>query len=81
MKRWILISFLSCALAAGLQIRLSHDTKKGYSYQITGPELEEVVEADQKLRQYLRSQAPKKPAAPAPLTAPKPVTPPTPTKK
>jgi hypothetical protein len=78
MKRWILFSFLAYALATTLQIRLSHDLKKGYSYQISGPELEEVIEADQKLRQYLKSQVPKKtvippPAAAAPKPAPMPI--------
>jgi len=73
MKPWMLISFLVYILATTLQIRLSHDTKKGYSYQISGPELEEVIEADQKLRQYLKSQVPKKTIVPAPAAAvPKP---------
>jgi hypothetical protein len=31
---------------------------------ISGPELEEVVEADKKVRQYLKSQAPKKTGRP-----------------
>jgi hypothetical protein len=44
---------------------------------ISGPELEEVIEADKKVRQYLKSQAPKKAASPAPSSpgtrpAPKP---------
>ena len=66
----VIFAFL---LTATLQIRLAHDNKKGYSYTISGPSLEEVLEADQKIRQYLKSQAPKKSAPPAPATsAPKP---------
>jgi hypothetical protein len=78
MKRLVGPLCLCLALASTLQIRLSHDNKKGYSYQISGPELEEVVEADKKLRQYLRSQAPapKKPAGPPPsIPAPRPAPP------
>jgi hypothetical protein len=77
MKRSVWPLCCCLVLATALQIRLSHDNKKGYSYQISGPDLEEVVETDKKLRQYLRSQvpAPKKttgpaPAAPAPRPAP-----------
>ena len=58
--------FLTLLATTTLQIRLSHDSKKGYSYVISGPELEEVIEADKKVRQYLKSQAPKKAAGPAP---------------
>jgi hypothetical protein len=73
MKYGILVSLGVLVLATTLQIRLSHDTKRGYSYQIAGPEMEEVIEADQKIRTYIRSQAPKKPASPAPSpAAPKP---------
>ena len=73
MKYGILVSLGVFVLATTLQIRLSHDNKRGYSYQITGPEMEEVIEADKKMRTYLRSQAPKKPAPPAPSpAAPKP---------
>ena len=66
MKRFVWPLCLCLALATTLQIRLSHDIKKGYSYQISGPDLEEVLEADKKLRQYLKSQTPKKAAGPAP---------------
>ena len=74
MKYGILVSLGVLVLATTLQIRLSHDTKRGYSYQIAGPEMEEVIEADQKIRTYIiRNQAPKKPAPPAPSpAAPKP---------
>lgn len=75
MKRLVGPLCLCLLLATTLQIRLSHDLKKGYSYQISGPDLEEVVETDKKLRQYLRSQvpAPKKATVPAPSSpAPRP---------
>jgi hypothetical protein len=66
----ILLAFL---LTTTLQIRLNHDNKKGYSYAISGPSLEEVLEADQKMRQYLKSLAPKKSGGQAPSnSAPKP---------
>jgi hypothetical protein len=62
----IIFSFL---FTTTLQIRLSHDNKKGYSYNISGPSLEEVLEADQKMRQYLKSLTPKKSAGSPPLTS------------
>ena len=71
----ILSTFIlvTLVLTAALQIRLTHDNKKGYSYYISGPEVEEIIEADQKMRQYLKSQVPKKNAGPAPPTSvPKP---------
>jgi hypothetical protein len=77
MKKILGLCLLILLATATLQIRLSHDSKKGYSYVISGPELEEVIEADKKVRQYLKSQAPKKTAGPAPSSpgsrpAPKP---------
>jgi hypothetical protein len=66
MKKTIAPFLLVLLLTATLQIRLSHDAKKGYSYVISGPELEEVIEADKKVRQYLKSQVPKKATGPAP---------------
>ena len=77
MKKLLGLFFLILLATATLQIRLSHDSKKGYSYMISGPELEEVIEADKKVRQYLKSQAPKKAPGPAPSSpgtrpAPKP---------
>jgi hypothetical protein len=71
----ILCSFflIASVLTTALQIRLSHDIKRGYSYNISGPSVEEVIESDQKMRQYLRSLAPKKITGPAPSAAvPKP---------
>jgi hypothetical protein len=75
MRNKISILLITLALTTSLQIRLSHDNKRGYSYNISGPTLEEVVEADQKMKQYLKSQAPKKntglvPALPVPKPAP-----------
>jgi len=70
-----LFSFVltTLVLTTALQIRLFHDNKKGYSYNISGPTVEEVIETDQKMRQYLRSLAPKKNTGPAPSAAvPKP---------
>jgi hypothetical protein len=71
----ILTSFIliTLLLTTALQIRLFHDNKKGYSYNISGPSVEEIIEADQKMKQYLKSQVPKKNAGPAPsVSAPKP---------
>ena len=70
-----LFSFVltTLVLTTALQIRLFHDNKKGYSYNISGPTVEEVIETDQKMRQYLRSLAPKKNTGPASSAAvPKP---------
>lgn len=73
MEKWIPSLILGFLLTTTLQVRLSHDNKKGYGYQISGPSVEEVIETDQKMRQYLKSLAPKKNAGPAPpITAPKP---------
>jgi hypothetical protein len=75
-KYWSAPVIFAFLFTATLQIRLAHDNKKGYSYTISGPALEEVLEADQKMRQYLKSLAPKKSANPAPsISAPKPAQP------
>jgi hypothetical protein len=72
-KVWTAPLIVAFLLTATLQIRLTHDNKKGYSYVISGPSLDEVLETDQKMRQYLKSLSPKKSTGPAPLTsAPKP---------
>jgi hypothetical protein len=76
MKTISSLGLIVIILTASLQIRLFHDNKKGYSYSITGPSVEEITEADQRMRQYLRSLAPKKNTGPAPSTAaPRPVPP------
>ncbi|MBI4768318.1 MAG: hypothetical protein HY787_27595 [Deltaproteobacteria bacterium] len=73
MKNSISILIAILTLTTTLQIRLYHDNRKGYSYNITGPSVEEVIESDQKMRQYLRSLVPQKKAVPAPpVSAPKP---------
>jgi hypothetical protein len=73
MKTLSCFILVALVLTAALQIRLFHDNKKGYSYNISGPDVEEIIEADQKMRQYLKGQAPKKNAGLAPSTsAPKP---------
>ncbi len=78
MKNWMAFIILAFLITTALQIRLSHENKKGYSYNISGPSVEEVTEADQKMKQYLKSQTPKKKAGQAPsATVPKPA----PTKK
>ena len=66
MKHWIPLIIFAFLLTTALQVRLTHDNKKGYGYQISGPSVEEVIETDQKMRQYLKSLAPKKNAGPAP---------------
>jgi hypothetical protein len=69
MKRPGLIFILTFLLTGTLQIRLYHDNRKGYSYNITAPSVDEVIESDQKIRRYLNSLVPKKKAVPAPSTA------------
>jgi hypothetical protein len=64
---------ITLVLTTALQIRLFHDNKKGYSYNITGSSIDEIIESDQKMRQYLKSLIPSKKAGPAPsASAPKP---------
>lgn len=73
MKTPFAIILLVFILTTSLQIRLFHDNKKGYSYSISGPSVEEIIESDQKMKQYLKSLVPKKNAGPAPPTSvPKP---------
>lgn len=73
MKNSISLLILILALTTTLQIRLSHDNKKGYSYNITGPSADEVIESDQKMRLYLKGLVPPKKAVPLPaVSAPKP---------
>lgn len=73
MKRTVLIFILTFLMTTTLQIRLFHDNKKGYSYNITGPSADEVIESDQKMRQYLKGLVPPKKTVPAPaVSAPKP---------
>ena len=72
MKTFISILTIVMVLTTALQIRLFHDNKKGYSYNISSPSVEEVVESDQKMRQYLKSLMPIKKAVPVPsVSAPK----------
>ncbi len=73
MKSWIGPVMAGFLLTTALQVRLTHDNKKGYSYQISGPSVEEVIETDQKMRQYLKNLVPPKKTGPAPsVSAPKP---------
>jgi hypothetical protein len=73
MKSYMIACIIAFLLTASLQFRLSHDNKKGYAYNISGPSLEEILETDQKMRQYLKSLAPNKKTGPAPpAAAPKP---------
>lgn len=73
MKSFLSILTIALALTTTLQIRLFHDNKKGYSYNITAPSIEEVIESDQKMRRYLNSLVPPKKSVPAPpVSAPKP---------
>ena len=73
MKTLSTFILITMALTTTLQIRLFHDNKKGYSYNITGPTVDEIIESDQKMRQYLKSLVPIKKAVPVPsASAPKP---------
>jgi len=73
MKTLLSFILITLVLTTALQIRLSHDNKRGYSYNISGPSVEEVIETDQKMKQYLKSLAPKKNTGPAPsASVPKP---------
>jgi len=72
MKTLSSVILITLVLTTPLQIRLFHDNKKGYSYNITGPSVEEIIESDQKMRPYLKSLVPPKKAVPVPpASAPK----------
>jgi|GEM_PF-3552119 hypothetical protein len=66
MKTISVLVLILLTAAASLNVRLSHDNRKGYAYVISGPSVEEVIEADQQMRRYLKSLAPKKGIGPAP---------------
>lgn len=48
------LSFFLLLLVATLTIKLSYDPKRGYSYTISGGSPEEVIEAELKLKNYIR---------------------------
>ncbi len=52
----ILLQFvlISLIFASTLTIKLNYDPKKGYSYIITGPSAEEVIDAEVKIKNYIR---------------------------
>lgn len=54
MKKASIVVILSFVLTAALSVKLSYDPKKGYSYTITGPSAEEVIDAEVKLKNYIR---------------------------
>ncbi|GAB4435143.1 MAG: hypothetical protein OHK0040_06270 [bacterium] len=48
------LSLFLILLAATLTVKLSYDPKRGYSYTITGGSPEEVIDAELKLKNYIR---------------------------
>ncbi len=51
MRTFITITML---LAATLTVKLNYDPKRGYSYSITGASPEEVIDAELKVKNYIR---------------------------
>lgn len=49
--RFIMITVF---LSASLTIKFNYDPKKGYSYSITGPSAEDVIDAEVKIKNYIR---------------------------
>lgn len=41
-------------LSTTLTVKLNYDPKKGYNYTITGPSAEDVIDAEIKLKNYIR---------------------------
>lgn len=48
------LSLLLIILATTLTVKLNYDPKKGYSYSITGGSAEEVIDAELKIKNYIR---------------------------
>jgi hypothetical protein len=46
--------FLIIVLAVTLTVKLNYDPKRGYSYTITGGSPEEVIDAELKIKNYIR---------------------------
>ncbi len=47
-------SLLLIIIATTLTVKLNYDPKKGYSYTITGASAEEVIDAELKIKNYIR---------------------------
>ncbi|MCX7769734.1 MAG: hypothetical protein N2202_01470 [Proteobacteria bacterium] len=45
---------LTMLVSSAITIKLNYDPKKGYSYTITGPNAEEVIDAEIKIKNYIR---------------------------
>ncbi len=54
MKKHALILLLLFYAATSLTVKLNYDPKKGYTYTITGPNAEEVIDAEVKIKNYIR---------------------------
>lgn len=54
MKFLIKFSAVLIFIASTITVKLSYDPKKGYSYTITGPSAEEVIDAEVKIKNYIR---------------------------
>ncbi len=46
--------FVIIILAQTLTVKLNYDPKKGYSYSVQGPSAEEVIDAEVKIKNYIR---------------------------
>lgn len=53
MRRIIFISLFLFAVSS-LTVKLNYDPKRGYTYSITGPSAEDVIDAEIKIKNYIR---------------------------
>lgn len=71
MNRSSAAAALVFALVAGLTVKLDYDPKKGYAYHVSGGSAEEVIDADMKMKEYLKKgKVPGRPVTPPPAATP-----------
>jgi hypothetical protein len=54
MNKHVLIIVLLFLATTSLTVKLNYDPKKGYTYSITGPSAEDVIDAEVKIKNYIR---------------------------
>jgi len=54
MKKHALIFLIFFFATTSLTVKLNYDPKKGYTYTITGPNAEDVIDAEVKIKNYIR---------------------------
>jgi len=54
MNKHVPIILLLILATTSLTVKLNYDPKKGYTYSITGPSAEDVIDAEVKIKNYIR---------------------------